>query len=245
MNKKELEAREAELISSFFGQRETGFFVEVGANGPRFLSQTWHLEEKGWRGILIEPNPACALQLRQERRNATVFQVACSAPEKTGEALFHFSSSSGLSGLEKHVDDPDIRYDRSEKVKVMTLDAILDSAEHPPVDFVSIDVEGTELDVLKGFDLARHRPPLLLVEDKVNNLRKHTHLTRHGYKLVRRTSLNNWYIPRNQSYHATPWPERIELIRKMYLATPLRRLKLEWKRLRTSRAARAASAHTG
>ena len=235
MKKKELEDREAELVWDFFGQRDSGFFVEVGANGPRFLSQTWHLEEKGWRGILVEPNPACALQLRLERQNATVFQVACSSPEKTGEALFHFSNSSGLSGLEKHVDDPNIVYDRSEKVKVMTLDAILESAGNPRIDFLSIDVEGTELDVLTGFNLARHRPSLLLVEDKVNNLEKHSHLTSQGYKLVRRTSLNNWYIPKSESYCATPWLERIELLRKMYLGTPLRRLKLEWKRMRASR----------
>ena len=235
MNKKELEDREPELIWNFFQQRASGFFVEVGANGPKLLSQTWHLEEKGWRGILIEPNPACVEQLRRERRNANIFQVACSAPEKTGEALFHFSNSSGLSGLEKHVDDPGIVYERSENVKVTTLDAILESAGQPKIDFISIDVEGTEVDVLRGFDLARHRPALLLIEDKVNNLRKHSYLTNHGYKLVRRTSLNNWYIPRDQPYHQTPLLERIGLIRKMYLGTPFRRLKLAFKRRRASR----------
>jgi FkbM family methyltransferase len=235
LNKQELEERESELVSAFFGERRTGFFVEVGANEPRHLSQTWHLEEKGWRGILVEPNPACAAELRRERPNSTVFQVACSSPEKAGEALFHFSSTSTLSGLERCVDDPGIVYERSETVKVMTLDAILESAGNPKIDFISIDVEGTELDVLKGFSLRKHRPTLLLVEDKVNNLQKHRHLKSQGYRLVRRTSLNNWYIPSDRPHRLTPWLERMELVRKMYLATPMRRLKLHVKRLRASR----------
>ena len=48
---------ETALKEEFFGDR-TGYFVDVGANDPKDISQTWHLEQKGWRGILIEPQPA-------------------------------------------------------------------------------------------------------------------------------------------------------------------------------------------
>ena len=55
-----------------------------------------------------------------------------------------------------------------------TLDDILEQAEAPmPIDFVSIDVEGHEVEVLSGFDLARWRPRLILVEDHVTNLATH------------------------------------------------------------------------
>lgn len=235
MNKRELEEREQKLVAAFYGERSSGFFVEVGAHDPRLLSQTWHLEQKGWRGILVEPSPEFAASLRRQRRNSTVVQVACSSPEKRGEALFHFADAAASSGLEKNVDDPTMNYRRSEKVRVVTLDDILRDAGDPKVDFVSIDVEGTELDVLRGFDLSKHQPSLLLVEDKVNNLKKHFYLKRQRYRLVRRTSLNNWYIPEGASYNMTPWSEKVRLFRKMYLGTPWRRLKLEIKRRRGTR----------
>jgi FkbM family methyltransferase len=226
VKKRDREVRERELVRAFFGERSTGFFVEVGANDPKLISQTWHLEERGWRGVLVEPNPELAERLRQERKNSIVFQVACSSPEKRGEALFHFADAATHSGLEMHVDDPETTYTRSETVKVMTLDDILEELGNPKVDFVSIDVEGTELDVLQGFDLSKHRPSLILLEDKVNDLKKHSHLKNHGYRLVRRTRPNNWYVPRDADYKTSPL-ERIKLIRKMYLGTPLRIAKLK------------------
>jgi FkbM family methyltransferase len=189
------------------------------------------LEEMGWRGLLIEPQPICAEILRRERRNSLVFQVACSAAEKMGEAPFYFAKFSGLSGLKKNVDDVSTVYDRSEMVRVTTLDAILESVGNPKIDFLSIDVEGTEGDVLKGFDMKKYHPSLLLIEDKVYNLGKHSYIKRNGYKLVRRTGLNNWYVPRDNPF-VSPLSERIELFRKMYLGTPLRSMQLEVKRLR-------------
>jgi FkbM family methyltransferase len=232
MNKRELEDKEQELVREFFQNRTTGFFVEVGANDPVSGSQTWHLEQRGWRGILVEPQPSCAELLRQQRKNSRVFQMACSAPEKTGEAMFHFSNFSGLCGLEKHVDDPNVVYERSEPVKVTTLDAILESEGNPALDCVFIDVEGTELDVLRGFDLKKHHPLLILMEDKVHSLAKHFYLRRQGYKLVKRTGVNNWYVPKGTPFKMVSLGERYHPIRKMYLATPWRVLKLKLKRVR-------------
>ena len=76
---------EMRLIAAFFGNRKC-YFVEVGANEPRARSQTFHLEQAGWTGVLIEPQPALADQLRAERK-AKVFAVACSAPENAGRTL--------------------------------------------------------------------------------------------------------------------------------------------------------------
>ncbi|MCX6906442.1 MAG: FkbM family methyltransferase [Verrucomicrobia bacterium] len=232
-NKQELELQEKELVWAFFKNRTAGFFVEVGANDPVAGSQTWHLEQRGWRGILVEPQPSCAELLRQQRKNSLVIQAACSAPEKAGEAMFHFSNFSGLCGLEKHVDDPNVVYERSELVKVTTLDAILESAGNPAIDCVFIDVEGTELDVLRGFDLKKHHPTLILIEDKVHNLAKHFYLRRQGYKLVKRTGVNNWYVPKETVFDMVSFDERYHLVRKMYLATPWRVLKLKLKQQRT------------
>ena len=72
-------------MAAFFGNIK-GYYVEVGANDPRERSQTWHLEQQGWTGVLIEPQPDLAATLRAERKGK-VFAVACSSPAKAGQEL--------------------------------------------------------------------------------------------------------------------------------------------------------------
>ena len=67
--------REQQLVRRFFDDARSGFFVEVGANRPQQQSQTWHLEQLGWSGVLIEPQPNLADELSRLRR-AKVFAVA-------------------------------------------------------------------------------------------------------------------------------------------------------------------------
>ena len=69
-------------IRAFFGDIK-GYFVEVGANEPRKRSQTWVLEQSGWTGVLVEPQPDLAYDLELGRK-AKVFQVACSSPKTLG-----------------------------------------------------------------------------------------------------------------------------------------------------------------
>ena len=231
MNKKELEIKEPELVWEYIKDFSPGYFVEVGANDPFSLSQTWHLEQKGWKGVLVEPLPERADALSKNRPNSQVFQVACGSPGNVGEINFYIGEADQLSSLEKYVDDPNVNYVKTIKVKVMTLDSILDEAKINRVDFVSIDTEGTELEVLKGFSLNKWKPKLLLIEDKVHSLKKHFYLKKQNYKLVRRTGLNNWYISADAKPPKIDISEKFGLIRKMYLATPHRVLKLYIKKL--------------
>src|SRR5690349_10407437 len=85
------------LKEEFFGHSRDGFFVEVGANDPERWSQSLHLERLGWRGILVEPQPDLAEQLRQRRR-AKVYAVACSAPENAGKVMTLYLAG-GLSSF--------------------------------------------------------------------------------------------------------------------------------------------------
>src|SRR5262245_60128437 len=76
---------ETQIVGEFL-KATRGFFVDVGANDPRDGSQTWHLEQRGWSGVLIEPQPDLAQRLRQERR-AKVYDVACSTPANAGKSM--------------------------------------------------------------------------------------------------------------------------------------------------------------
>jgi FkbM family methyltransferase len=223
---------EKQLVWEFFGRKREGFFVEVGANDPRSGSQTWLLEENGWRGVLVEPQAALCEKLRRARSRSQVFQAACSGPEREGEALLHIGTHDGVSTLEKQRDSHDLQFVGTERVKVTTLDKVLREAGAGRIDFLSIDVEGHEIEVLRGFDFEKYRPALILVEDGVRTLNKHRFLKQQGYRLVKRTTLNNWYVPKEQPFHMTFWLERLELFRKMYLGFPFRKMNLWIRRLK-------------
>ena len=220
---------EMRLIAAFFANRR-GYFVEVGANDPHARSQTWHLEQAGWTGVLIEPQPELAGKLRANR-SAKVYAVACSSPENAGRTLpLHVAGP--LSALNRERMAPGAEPEQVIQVPVRTLDSILEEAgTHPGFDFLSIDVEGHEIEVLRGFDLARWRPRLILLEDHVGDLSKHRYLTSQGYRIIRRYENNGWYVARGSA--ARPrFADRWEILRKYYLALPIRWLRNLSRRIR-------------
>jgi FkbM family methyltransferase len=214
------EGREQELVREFFRGARHGFFVEVGANRPRHASQTWHLEQLGWRGVLVEPQPDLAEDLRRAR-SAQVFAVACSSPENTGRRM-RLHVAGALSSLDRDRMAPGAQAERVIDVPVRTLDEILREARAPAaLDFLSVDVEGHELEVLRGFDFGHWRPRLLLLEDHVGSLDKHRFVKAAGYRLVRRVENNGWYVPRADAIRIAP-QERWGILRKYYLGLPFR-----------------------
>ena len=224
------DGREQELVQEFFGGVRSGFFVEVGANRPQLESQTWHLEQLGWTGVLIEPQPDLADDLRRTRK-AEVFAVACSSPENAGQRMaLHVAGA--LSSLDRDRMAPGAQPERVIEVPVRTLDGILAEARAPAqFDFLSVDVEGHELEVLRGFDLTRWRPRLILLEDHVGNLAKHRYLQAAGYRLIRRCGNNGWYVPRDTAVVVGP-RERWQIVRKYYLGLPFRIARNASRRLR-------------
>ncbi len=220
---------EMRLIATFFGNRK-GYFVEVGANDPHERSQTWHLEQAGWTGVLIEPQPELAKRLRA-LRTAKVFAVACSSPDNAGRTLpLHVAGP--LSALDRERMAPGAAPETVIQVPVKTLNSVLEEAgAHPGFDFLSIDVEGHEIEVLRGFDIARWRPRLILLEDHVADLSKHSYLKSAGYRIIRRYENNGWYVPRGAADKVS-LADRWEILRKYYLALPFRSLRNLSRRLR-------------
>jgi FkbM family methyltransferase len=221
---------EAPLVREFFRDRPRGFFVEVGANDPKKDSQSWHLEQAGWTGILVEPLPDLAAELRRQR-TAQVFEVACSSPDRAGQVM-RLHVAGPFSSFDPNLAVTGMRADRVIDVKVRTLNDVLSEGNaQVPIDLMSVDVEGHELEVLSGFDFARWKPRLVLLEDHVSSLDKHHFMVRAGYALMRRTGLNGWYVPRED---APPMDllGRWQIFRKYYLALPFRMFRDARRRLR-------------
>jgi FkbM family methyltransferase len=211
------------LAWDYFAHKTDGFFVEVGANHPTELSQTWFLEQRGWRGVLVEPIPACCEKLRAVRKGSVVCEAAAGAPEQVGQATFNVAQSDVWSHLGE--ENKDLPLSSRIKVAVRTLDSIIDEAGAPRVDLLSIDTEGMELAVLRGFDLRKRRPALVLLEDHMESLSLFFYMRRQGYKLIKRTGPNNWWVPTAGKSLPRTWGERLTLWNRIWFKYPRRRLK--------------------
>ena len=212
---------EQQLVRQFFGNRKEGFYVDVGANHPTVDSQSWHLEQLGWTGLLLEPLPAYCAMLKSERRG-TVVQCACSSPENHGKKLNLISA-----GVHSTLNASPIALGASSQeiveVDCRTLDSVLDEQKVAPgFDFISIDIEGHEMEMFKGFDLKRWKPRLVLLEDHVVSHEKHNHMVSNGYRLILRTGLNSWYVRERYSFSMAA---RLEMFRKYWLGLPFRKIR--------------------
>lgn len=214
---------EKALVREFFGQRHDGFFVDVGANHPVIESQTLHLEQLGWRGLLIEPLPAYCAMLRAER-TGTVVPCACSSPANHGRKVT-IQVAGGHSTLNAVPIALGTRTDETAQVDCRTLDSVLEGhGVATGFEFLSIDIEGHEMEMLAGFSLPRWRPQLVLLEDHVIGLDKHRHMTTQGYELILRTGLDSWYVPTGSGY-AMSALGRLQRWRKYWLGLPLRQVR--------------------
>ena len=208
---------EQALVREFFNNRSTCYYVDVGANHPTIESQSWHLEQLGWKGLLIEPTPSYCDLLREKRKGAVV-QYACSSPENQDKFLNLTILGAG-STL-----NPDLLIGKAAQgleniaVKCKTLDSILEENKAPVgFDFMSIDIEGHEMEMFKGFSLTRWQPQLVLLEDHVINHEKHNHMSSSGYKLILRTGINSWYVPLVNGKYKFSISARLEIFRKYWL----------------------------
>lgn len=217
-------AEEIRLLKEYLPAQ--GFFLDVGANDPVVNSQTVFLEDQGWTGILVEPQPRFAEQLRA-RRKAKVVQKACGAPGDKGKRLPLTILGTNAALYPERVGEPRDGKDTVE-VELDTLDNILTSEGVKGVDYVSMDIEGYEIEALSGFSLDRFAPKLMLIEDHLFDVSKHSYLKNAGYKWVRRTQNNNWYVPANTLFPLSLL-DKFWLFRKMYIGMPFRRFK-RWLR---------------
>ncbi len=163
------------IYNNFFSENITGIYCDVGANHPRNLSNTLYFEEKGWRGIAFEPLPQVAEKWRSERTGKLI-QVALSDSEGTEI----FRAISGDLGWENmlsfipnssqniNVDYANQKYEEI-SVSVRALKNILLEEDIECIDYLSIDVEGHELQVLRGIDFTKVKIKIISIENNNGN----------------------------------------------------------------------------
>ena len=202
--------------------------MDVGANDP-VTSVSQPFENLGWTGLIFEPLPASAEKLRQVRKNP-VIEAACTSHDmaKLQTAQLYLAGFGGQqSSLDVSAQDALSRTGQTIEVRLTTLNEELAKHTIEKIDFLAIDVEGHELAVLGGLNLHAFKPQLVLLEDWARDFSRHRWMQGHGYKLVRRTSFNSWYVPHATDFPLSAWG-RLQLLRKYVLGMPVRRLRL-WR----------------
>lgn len=185
-------------LARIFEGRDAGVCLEVGAFDGITGSATYAFERRGWTAVLVEPLPEMAALIR-ERRKGPLFNVAAGDADgrvRLGRAL-RDPAISTVADDPWHRELRALRGETMESVEVdqLTLDTILARAGVDRVDFATIDVEGHELAVLRGWDLARWRPRVIIIEDNSRGLDESVpaRLAAGGYVCFRRTGVNDWY----------------------------------------------------
>ncbi|MEL7092033.1 MAG: FkbM family methyltransferase [Pseudomonadota bacterium] len=155
------------------GEKRGGYFVEFGAAGGQRLSNTFMLERKyGWTGILGEPNPSFHEMLAKRRKAPVCTDLIHRVSGETMRFAMHERGLlSGVVDTNAHAQEEGVEQIIS--LETISLNDMLDRYDAPDtIDFMSIDTEGAELDILKGFDFDAHRVQCFTVEAKDHEERK-------------------------------------------------------------------------
>jgi FkbM family methyltransferase len=183
--------------------KRNGFFVEFGAGDGEYLSNSFLLErEFGWTGILAEPNRWLFEHLSNNRPNA-IIESSC-VWTQTGEELeFNAVTDAYFSTVHSFTDSDNHSETRASgqkySVKTISLFDLLQKHKAPPViDFLSIDTEGSEFEILNSFDFAKYQFKVIACEHNFTSNRDRIFqlLTRNGYRRVHEifSKHDDWYV---------------------------------------------------
>lgn len=187
------------MLDTLFGSKTNGFFIELGANDGINQSNTAFFEfHRQWKGVLIEPSPNAFLKCVESRPNSKCFNTACVSNKYTNsfiEGDFNGSMMASVNGMRTHNQE-------LIKVKTATLESILDSIHIEKIDFLSLDAEGYEYEILNGLNLDKYRPTYMLIEIYTKDFDKLVFfLERNNYKLL--MNLSNYNPIENPGYDGT------------------------------------------
>lgn len=191
------------ILRELMPHRNDGFFVDIGAFDPVKYSNTNFFYQRGWNGINIEPSPDALMRFEKYRKRDQNLNLGIS--DRNARLDYFFYAEPALNTF-----DPDrVRFLKKTAsrsplgqvvVKVDTLASVLGQyANSRKIDFMNIDVEGHELQVLRSNDWKKYRPCVVMIEILKFNLKTilknptHKFLNDHGYEFLCKTPRTSFY----------------------------------------------------
>lgn len=153
-------------IDKYFKHKNRGFYIDIGACHPERFSNTKFFYDKGWCGINIEPIPTKIKLFFRDRRRDQNLNIGIGKVKKV--AVFYEFEASGFSTFSKEEASSLIKIGyplkRKIKVRMQRLEDVIKKYVKSPIDFMTIDTEAMEIEVLKSNNWKKNRPKLLCVE---------------------------------------------------------------------------------
>jgi len=175
---------------------KNGFFLDVGSGDGTHMSNTKALEQKGWTGICVDPYPK-----NMHDRTCQVFKEVVFS--EAGQTVKFFAHPELWSGIVDTLSDSRKKMIETAPIvefTTVTLRDILERANAPQfIHYVSLDIEGGEVNALKGFPFDKYRIGALTVEHNYHEP-KRTDIRRlmesHGYGYVHTSDRDDFYVRR-------------------------------------------------
>jgi len=170
-----------------------GYFLDVGSADGVVNSNTWALEQRGWSGVCVDPFPA-----NMSGRTCRVFKEAV---DSVAGRQVSFAAAGEIGGITSLLNAGKESTARSPTVQLTTttLGAILERAAAPAfIHFLSLDIEGAELEALRGFPFDRYRVGAMAIEHNYEEPKRsgiETFLKARGYVRVRTWMQDDFYLP--------------------------------------------------
>ena len=191
------------LLARCFANVEHGFYIDVGAQDEEACSVTRYFYEKGWSGINVEPVREFADSFSSRERDIT---ICCAAGSEDAIIPMTVSLNTGLSSFQAENAKliTNLGYTiETRDIQVRKLSSILEDLgiNSKSFEFLKVDVEGYELNVIQGIDLLRYRPKIILCEVTKPNTSSKTEnypflcsaIESHGYHNLYFDGLNQWW----------------------------------------------------
>ena len=190
------------FVLSQLNFKKGGYFVEFGATDGVNLSNSYLMEKEfGWNGILAEPAKCWHVELKKNR-NCSI-ETDCVWKDSVSKLTFNEVSVAELSTIDNYSSDDMHRTLRENgnkyDVESISLNDLLKKHNAPTrIDYLSIDTEGSEFDILNNFDFSKHSFNVITCEHNYTPMRDELYklLTKQGYNRVYQnlSLFDDWYI---------------------------------------------------
>jgi FkbM family methyltransferase len=195
------------ILADLLQGKPNGFYVDIGAFHPSRFSNTKFFYDSGWRGINIEPSPEGIREFISSRPRDTNLNLGVS--NTNSRLSFYVFREAALNTFDKErvrklENDTPYKHVEVQSISVKRLETILgEYAADTIIDFMNIDVEWHEMEVLKSNDWGMYRPRFLLVEildfslKTLNQNPIHKFLTKEKYEFLCKTPRTCFYKDRD------------------------------------------------
>ena len=181
------------FIKDFFENDNEGFYVDVGSYHPFFWNNTYLLYKKNWNGINIDANPLSNQLFNIARKDDYNFNLAVTNKKKNKIKLFYRRNMNVLNTTDESFAKRNFPNGyESREIECLSLNNILEKTKfkNKIIDFLNVDVENTEKDVLESLNFDIYKPRLICVEIHLENEESFKNnptfkfLDNKGYKIV-------------------------------------------------------------